>query len=817
MIRRLHALYLRYAAVHSGRLRGVPLGPVWRRIGQVERVVRRGDKVEVSGWVDAEGVTLRWNGGAESTKPDILRPDVKLRRGGPSDQGFSLSVPASARALRLELVTRGCAGLAVPIPHPTDPPDGRARRRFHRAFIRDLYRALPALVRYFRHPDVRAKIAVKRALGLELAPRGADIERVWLLEEPKTAGLERLDEITIILPVFNALPLLQKCVTRVERFTDSQWHLVLVEDASSDPEVRPWVEEWARKRPDRVTLICHDRNRGFVDAVNTGLAHALKRGGSGPVILLNSDAMVPAGWDIRLCAPLSEPSVASVTPMSNAAEILSVPEIGPGIALRAGDGDGIDRVARRLGAVPLPDVPTGVGFCMALSRKWLEKVPQFDRAFGRGYGEEVDWCQKTRALGGRHLCQPALFVEHVGGQSFGSDEKKARLRSAGALISKRYPRYDSEVQSFIVNDPLATPRLALSVALAAERSPRLPVYLAHSLGGGAEAALQAEVSGHEGAVVLRIGGLRRWQMEVHVAGHIVAGRTDDLDLVRRLLDPAKALDLIYSCGVGDSDPVGLPAALLSLKRPGRRDRIAMRLHDYFPVSPSYTLMGRNGFTGLPDQDTSDPCHTTRRPDGTRLTLADWQAEWGKLVAESHEVTVFSDASARLFVQAFPGARVRVRPHVSEVPVTRIERQSGRRVGILGHLNVQKGALLIRELALSHPGQTFVVLGMTDSTIPFPRNVVVHGSYHRDEITELTALYGIRAWLMPSVWPETFSFATREALATGLPVAGFALGAQGEALRDAPNGITVPLDPKEGAAERLFSTVDPSCAFQAAAE
>jgi Glycosyltransferase len=55
-------------------------------------------------------------------------------------------------------------------------------------------------------------------------------------------------------------------------------------------------------------------------------------------------------------------------------------------------------------------------------------------------------------------------------------------------------------------------------------------------------------------------------------------------------------------------------------------------------------------------------------------------------------------------------------------------------------------------------------------------------------------HGITAWLMPSVWPETFSFTTREMLATGLPVMAFDLGAQGEAVREAPNGHIVAPDP-----------------------
>jgi hypothetical protein len=79
---------------------------------------------------------------------------------------------------------------------------------------------------------------------------------------------------------------------------------------------------------------------------------------------------------------------------------------------------------------------------------------------------------------------------------------------------------------------------------------------------------------------------------------------------------------------------------------------------------------------------------------------------------------------------------------------------------------------------------------------------VHGAYRREDIPGLVARYGIDRWLIPSVWPETFSYTTHEALATGLPVWCFDLGAQGAAVRSAALetglGGTIPL--KDGAAD-----------------
>ena len=97
----------------------------------------------------------------------------------------------------------------------------------------------------------------------------------------------------------------------------------------------------------------------------------------------------------------------------------------------------------------------------------LARVPRLDTAFGRGYGEEVDWCRRIRALGGRHLGLGNLFVEHRGAGSFGSADKARLVAANGAIISRRYPGYDAEVQRFVATDPLLTPRLALAVAWAA--------------------------------------------------------------------------------------------------------------------------------------------------------------------------------------------------------------------------------------------------------------------------------------------------------------------------------------------------------------
>ena len=812
MFRRLAALFQRYAAAHRARLCGVAIGPPGRRRGNVERVEARDGALLVSGWAEAEEVRLSWAGGTRRVTDFAPRADVAARRRDGRATGFEIRLPGDARDLVLEARHPDGRATRVTLPHPSDAAGPRARARLRGAFAVDMLRAVPLFCRHALRPATRdrTRAAIKRALGLEAVARAAGLDAAWL--GPARARTRPATPVTIVLPVYNAFDLLRACLARVEAHTDLPWHLIVVEDASSDTGLRPWLAEWAAARADRVTLILHAANAGFVLSVNDALAVARGRPDGVPVILLNSDAMVPPGWAGRLIAPLADASVASVTPMSNAAEILSVPAIGPGVALAPGQGDALDRVAASFAPLPAPELPTGVGFCMALSQRWLARVPGFDPAFGRGYGEEVDWCRRTRALGARHVAAANLFVEHVGGQSFGAPEKVARLRRSAAILARRYPGFEAEVHGFIAADPLATPRLALAVALAALRGERLPVLLAHSLGGGAETALLAEVAEHPAAVVLRVGGALRWQVEVHQDGAVQSGQTDDLDLVERLLAPATRREVIYSCGVGDPDPASLPAVLLRLARAGPEGgaaRITVRMHDYFPLSPSYCLLDSGGrYAGLPAPDDRDPAHAATAACGRTVTLAEWRGTWGRLIDAAAEVTVFSRASADLVRAAYPGAVLRLRPHRLAVRPRPVRLAPGRAgaVGVLGNLNLQKGAQVLARIAATHPERRFVVIGLVDCRIAMPRNVAVHGAYLPGEISDLAEAQGIAGWLMPAIWPETFSFATHEALATGLPVAGFALGGQGEALMAAANGIAVAPDPQQTAPDRLFAAL-----------
>ena len=802
MLRRLYHIFLRYAEHNlSLDLPGGPLGDsAGRDFGHIEKIALRSNRLTVTGWSTAQRVGLVLGRTRLWTTPDLVQPGSEAR-------GFGFDIPFEASDLAIHLsqgtIHEGDHATVCHFAGVTSGQIARGRLSLVALYIWTLVQLLPTIWRWKRWGDLGAREVVKERLGLvPVSPASVMEGRVL---RPASESVKALmaqvacGGVTIVLPVHDAFETLVECLDRIADHTEMNWHLIVIDDQSRDPRVWPMLQSWSAGHADRVTLLRNRVNLGFVQSTNRGLELALRRGV--PVVLLNSDALVPKGWAQRLLLPLADTSIATVTPMSNDAEIFTAPVIGARHELRKGEADALDAVARELNPLEgLVEAPTGIGFCMAIAPRYLVQIPQFDLAFGKGYGEETDWCQKVRKMGGRHVCTPALFVEHRGGASFGSVTKQSLLARNGAEISRRYPQYDREVQAFVRNDPATVARLALGLGWVAARQDEVPVYLAHAMGGGADKYLKdriaRDIARGLSSVVLRVGQGHDWKLELHTELGVTQGLSNDLSLVQALIARLPNLRLIYSCGVGARDAATLPRVLLQMAHAnGANHPIEILFHDFFPVSPSYTLLGKDGaYRGVPlaaGPLAQDPAHRYSRKGRPDVTLAEWQAAWGDLIAAAQRCVVFTANSAAILAEAYPLAvqKTFVEPHqiLHSIPRISPTAEDVPVIGVLGNIGYQKGAALLQKLAyeLAQTGRArLVVIGHIDPSWALPSTASVHGCYELCDLPGLVARYGISGWLIPSIWPETFSFTTHETLATGMPVVCFDLGAQGEAVRAA---------------------------------
>jgi len=251
----------------------------------------------------------------------------------------------------------------------------------------------------------------------------------------------------VIIPVFNAPEALARCIAALAATVPVDARVVLIDDASTDPQVATVLQ----RCPGAWTRLHQDRNRGFVATVNRGMALT----GADDVVLLNADT-VPAGdWLERLAAcAAADQRIASATPFTNNGEIASLPEFC------------------RAAPVPpqYPEIPTAVGFCMYMRRAAIDSVGDFDAAtFGRGYGEENDWCMRTSASGWKHVLCDDAFVAHLGNASFGPLGLAPDEHSMRRLLD-RHPDYLERIRAFIDADPIAPHRLRVLAQLGSVRA-----------------------------------------------------------------------------------------------------------------------------------------------------------------------------------------------------------------------------------------------------------------------------------------------------------------------------------------------------------
>jgi glycosyltransferase involved in cell wall biosynthesis/GT2 family glycosyltransferase len=284
----------------------------------------------------------------------------------------------------------------------------------------------------------------------------------------------------IIIPVFNAPDDLRACVDSVLADTDGDYRLVLIDDCSTDPAVEKYLKALEARKIANLEIEYNALNSGFVKTANRGM-----REGVSDVVLLNSDTVVTRGWLGKMvkCA-YSDESIASVTPLTNNGTICSVPKfyednpLPEGMSV-AGMGELVERVSRR----SYPRIPTAVGFCMYMKRAALEKVGYFDEeTYGRGYGEENDWCCRAMELGYTHALDDATFIYHKGAMSFKGDSAALQERNTGLLL-ERYPYYNDMVGRFITENPLReiqeNIRLHLDIARQQRRGPLRILHVVH--------------------------------------------------------------------------------------------------------------------------------------------------------------------------------------------------------------------------------------------------------------------------------------------------------------------------------------------------
>lgn len=270
-------------------------------------------------------------------------------------------------------------------------------------------------------------------------------------------------ELVILVPVFDDKKATLSCFASL--FASLKYNrikplILAVWDNGPDPALLTSLRKLAARR--KIALLENRQNLGFLASVNNALSHT----GNADVLLLNADTIVHGNWLDRMARAAAKEDTATVTAQSNEAELMSFPSAMERGKIRSiKDVAILDRAASGLDCDrAVMEIPVGVGFCMWITRKALNRIGGLDgHHLYKGYGEEVDFCLRARQAGLKNYGAFNVFVGHMGERSFGVT-KKALASQNNAAIHSRFAKYAREYEEFLHEPAQRQIREELSLA-----------------------------------------------------------------------------------------------------------------------------------------------------------------------------------------------------------------------------------------------------------------------------------------------------------------------------------------------------------------
>lgn len=248
--------------------------------------------------------------------------------------------------------------------------------------------------------------------------------------------------IDIVVPVFNALDDVKKCMESIRNRNDGFTVRTIIVNDGSDQATTAWLREYCHAHK-TFELIEHFSNQGYTKAINTGL-----RTTAAPyVVLLNSDTIATRGWLKGLVRCInSGPKIGIVGPLSNAASWQNVPDLYDVTGAFAVNElpsfmspDDMAGMVAMVSKRTYPATPFVNGFCFMIKRQVIDAIGFMDdENFPIGYGEENDYCIRAGDAGFMLAIADDTYVFHAKSRSFGHERRKALSQQGGETLNRKH-------------------------------------------------------------------------------------------------------------------------------------------------------------------------------------------------------------------------------------------------------------------------------------------------------------------------------------------------------------------------------------------
>lgn len=602
-----------------------------------------------------------------------------------------------------------------------------------------------------------------------------------------------LRNVTIIIPVYNGLQVFKDLVKSIaKQYPEPHCWLrfIIIDDASPDEGIRFFLEENIFfKRPD-VLIDYNKKNIGFVRSINSGIK---KAGFDSDIIILNSDTLIYGPvFETLIKTSIRIGKFGSITPFTNKGSIASL----------CNWPDGCDNIldlppsviAETIFKLNIKcdeiELPSGVGFCMYMSRAAIDDIGVFDDVtFGQGYGEENDWCQRALKAGYPNFLCTQAFVFHQETQSFTAESKQQLAEKNLKKLNKLHKNYSLDVAKFIANDPLQAFRFQVIWALSGIRANRnrIPtvMYVLHSdpwcfYGGTEHHVLDlTKLLFHKGDYnIIYInpyeeGSNIRWGLNF-------LNKTIKKPLASVLLDSEEVVCFLKTAG-NSVDLLHIhhlkrwPESIISLLVEYTKGKKIISLHDNLPLCSNEFLLTDNNSRYCNVEENENICNDCylKEQGGKCKTIKEYRLSWIKRLEQFDYILHPSKSAQRILLTGLSlwgmknnlssHSRVFANPVLLEhTDIVDVDTDKEERIVFLGSIGIHKGSHQIKEAAkiLRKRGFTVEIWGvMSDAD-----DLVVRKFRSKTEFAKLARQYPPRLIALPSICPETFSFTMYEALA-----------------------------------------------------
>jgi FkbM family methyltransferase len=621
--------------------------------------------------------------------------------------------------------------------------------------------------------------------------------------------------VDIIVPVYKGYDETLACIYSVLKSQiNIGYELIVINDASPDKKLSNKLVELSEKG--LFTLLINERNLGFVGTVNKGFDLHLDR----DVLLLNSDTIVYNDWLDRIYSTAyKNERIGTVTPLSNNATICSYPKFLEDNNMKLEvDYEELDRMTARANSDNVIELPTAVGFCMYIKRECINDVGLFDEEnFGKGYGEENDFCMRALKNGWKNVLSANVFVRHVGGASFG-DEKLPRIEKALKILNNKHPEYESLVKEFIMKDPVYLVRRNLDVERLRKWNGMFNIlFVTHNLGGGTERHINEMTYFLEnegiGVYILRPDSEnpKKAILSTKNVQHIY--NLKDLDIQSA---PESLSDLLRKIGIQHIHIHHLAGfdsqwiEIFQLISEDMKIPYDFTIHDYMPICPRINLIDHsNRYCGEPSEKICEICIKVNGSPFGKVSVREWRNRYEQLLSNARNVFVPNQDVKNRMLNYIKNVNYVVKPHqeifrTSEFAFSlekshEIYASDKIRVAIIGAIGIHKGSQLILECAKDAIKRNlpieFIIIGYTNFDHEFKDipNVTITGKYSDEEFFEIIRGFQCNLAWFPAVCPETYSYTLSLALLSGLFPVSFDFGAIAERIKSINWGAVMPLE------------------------